>query len=203
MAAAASSSSSSAATATLAAPAAAPAAPPPPPPPPVDKPAHDVVAGAMARAASQSTIHPLDTMKVRMQAGSGSSGGGAASSSSSKAPSLPPRGAAAAQGLERRLSEVRGLYKVSARAPQPAELTAGGAGRCRWAWAVVAPPRALPQELVPPRPGLPLTWLPRLLRLPACPCRAWWGPPRARASSSAPTLPSTPPPSASCASAPS
>jgi hypothetical protein len=35
-----------------------------------DKPAHDVVAGAMARAASQSTIHPLDTMKVRMQAGS-------------------------------------------------------------------------------------------------------------------------------------
>lgn len=39
------------------------------PPPPVDKPAHDVVAGAMARAASQSTIHPLDTMKVRMQAG--------------------------------------------------------------------------------------------------------------------------------------
>ena len=34
-----------------------------------DKPAHDVVAGAMARAASQSTIHPLDTMKVRMQAG--------------------------------------------------------------------------------------------------------------------------------------
>lgn len=41
----------------------------PPPPPSVDKPAHDVVAGAMARAASQSTIHPLDTMKVRMQAG--------------------------------------------------------------------------------------------------------------------------------------
>jgi hypothetical protein len=34
----------------------------------VEKPAHDVVAGAMARAASQSTIHPLDTMKVRMQA---------------------------------------------------------------------------------------------------------------------------------------
>jgi hypothetical protein len=54
---------------------------PPPPPPSGDKPAHDVVAGAMARAASQSTIHPLDTMKVRMQAGglSGallSSGGG-------------------------------------------------------------------------------------------------------------------------------
>lgn len=34
-----------------------------------DKPATDVVAGAVARAASQSTIHPIDTMKVRMQAG--------------------------------------------------------------------------------------------------------------------------------------
>jgi hypothetical protein len=39
-------------------------------PPPVDqKPAMDVVAGATARAASQATIHPIDTMKVRMQAG--------------------------------------------------------------------------------------------------------------------------------------
>lgn len=32
------------------------------------KPASDVIAGALARAASQSTIHPLDTMKVRLQA---------------------------------------------------------------------------------------------------------------------------------------
>ena len=32
------------------------------------KPASDVVAGAVARALSQSTIHPLDTFKVRMQA---------------------------------------------------------------------------------------------------------------------------------------
>eukprot|EP00951_Prasinocladus_malaysianus_P008121 scaffold58683_cov46-Prasinocladus_malaysianus.AAC.2 len=31
------------------------------------KPASDIVAGALARAASQSTIHPLDTLKVRMQ----------------------------------------------------------------------------------------------------------------------------------------
>lgn len=30
------------------------------------KPASDVVAGAVARAASQSTIHPLDTIKVRL-----------------------------------------------------------------------------------------------------------------------------------------
>ncbi len=31
------------------------------------KPASDVLAGAMARAASQSTIHPLDTLKVPSQ----------------------------------------------------------------------------------------------------------------------------------------
>ncbi len=34
-----------------------------------DKPLHDVVAGALARAISQATIHPIDTLKVRMQAG--------------------------------------------------------------------------------------------------------------------------------------
>ena len=48
---------------TSAAPAASPA------PAAADKPAHDVFAGAMARAASQSTIHPLDTYKVRLQTG--------------------------------------------------------------------------------------------------------------------------------------
>eukprot|EP01026_Neomeris_dumetosa_P082996 TRINITY_DN957_c0_g1_i1.p1 TRINITY_DN957_c0_g1~~TRINITY_DN957_c0_g1_i1.p1 ORF type:complete len:354 (-),score=52.75 TRINITY_DN957_c0_g1_i1:1350-2411(-) len=36
------------------------------------KPIQDVIAGAAARAASQSTIHPLDTMKVRMQHRGGS-----------------------------------------------------------------------------------------------------------------------------------
>ncbi len=45
---------------------------PPPPPPPAPKlvdtkPASDVLAGALARAVSQSTIHPLDTLKVRLQ----------------------------------------------------------------------------------------------------------------------------------------
>ncbi len=35
------------------------------------KPASDILAGAVARAASQSTIHPLDTLKVRMQARGG------------------------------------------------------------------------------------------------------------------------------------
>lgn len=34
------------------------------------KPASDVVAGAVARAASQSTIHPIDTLKVRLQTSS-------------------------------------------------------------------------------------------------------------------------------------
>lgn len=55
-----------AATATVSAPTTVNA---PPPPNGAEKPANDVFAGAMARAASQSTIHPLDTMKVRMQAG--------------------------------------------------------------------------------------------------------------------------------------
>ena len=41
----------------------------PPAPPPDQKPVHDVMAGAMARAASQGTIHPLDTLKVQMQVG--------------------------------------------------------------------------------------------------------------------------------------
>lgn len=44
---------------------ATPAAPPPPKIP--LKPASDVFAGALARAASQSTIHPLDTLKVQLQ----------------------------------------------------------------------------------------------------------------------------------------
>ncbi len=35
------------------------------------KPASDVIAGAMARAASQGTIHPLDTLKVQLQSGKG------------------------------------------------------------------------------------------------------------------------------------
>ncbi|EFN52160.1 hypothetical protein CHLNCDRAFT_139333 [Chlorella variabilis] len=89
---------SSSATMVPSAAAVAPPLPPAPPPPQPDhKPANDVVAGAMARAASQSTIHPLDTMKVRMQAG-----GRSGITSSSLPPSLPPRQAAP---LERRLLE--------------------------------------------------------------------------------------------------
>lgn len=40
----------------------------PAPPAAQRKPANDVLAGAVARAASQSTIHPLDTLKVECQA---------------------------------------------------------------------------------------------------------------------------------------
>ena len=36
--------------------------------------ASDIIAGAVARAASQGTIHPLDTLKVRMQAQGGLKG---------------------------------------------------------------------------------------------------------------------------------
>ena len=75
-----------------------------PPPQPDGKPAHDVVAGAVARAASQSTIHPLDTMKVRMQAGN---------INSSKVKVMKVKGpkAPSAVRLERSLVEFRGLYK--------------------------------------------------------------------------------------------
>lgn len=76
------------------------AAPPPKspsPPKPDQKPAHDVVAGAMARAASQSTIHPLDTMKVRMQTG----GNGGPAVAGQQRP----------RGLARGLHEFGGLYK--------------------------------------------------------------------------------------------
>ena len=75
------------------------------------KPASDVLAGALARAASQSTVHPLDTMKVRIQAGStgGSPGTGTGSSGIARAQGLsktgrliPPMGAQqAGQALER------------------------------------------------------------------------------------------------------
>ena len=78
----------------------------PPPPPHTDgKPAHDVVAGAVARAASQSTIHPLDTMKVRMQAGR-----------ATNTPKIEPKPTSGVRlersvRIERGLTEVRGLYK--------------------------------------------------------------------------------------------
>lgn len=89
---------------------------PPPPPPRVDtKPASDVLAGAMARAASQGTIHPLDTLKVRMQ----SQGGTAAKRPLSKiAKLIPPAGADAAataakaqKAVSKAIPKVASLYK--------------------------------------------------------------------------------------------
>lgn len=108
-----------ASSATAVAPTAPPPAPPPPSPPspppqPDQKPAHDVVAGAMARAASQSTIHPLDTMKVRMQAGRAApkpSGGMPKPAGGMPKPTLPPRPASLLVPQKGLLSEVRGLYK--------------------------------------------------------------------------------------------
>jgi len=89
---------------------------PPPPPPRVDtKPASDVLAGAMARAASQGTIHPLDTLKVRMQ----SQGGTAAKRPLSKiAKLIPPAGADAAataakaqKAVSKAIPKVASLYR--------------------------------------------------------------------------------------------
>ncbi|KAF6261240.1 mitochondrial carrier [Scenedesmus sp. NREL 46B-D3] len=78
-----------------------------------DKPAHDVVAGAMARAASQSTIHPLDTMKVRMQAGSmpGKSSQPAAAAAASSGSSAKVGNSSTSLSLQRGLTEVASLYK--------------------------------------------------------------------------------------------
>lgn len=55
---------------------------------PATKPVSDVFAGALARALSQSTIHPLDTLKVRMQA-TGRAGTAAAAA---RPPAVAPAG---------------------------------------------------------------------------------------------------------------
>ena len=62
------------------------------------KPASDIFAGALARAASQSTIHPLDTLKVRLQTRLGNSASRGAAQSLSKIGQLvpPPPATAAA-----------------------------------------------------------------------------------------------------------
>ncbi|MEW5307696.1 MAG: hypothetical protein WDW36_010074 [Sanguina aurantia] len=71
-----------------------------PPAPPSEKTVHDVLAGAMARAASQGTIHPLDTMKVRLQTASRQS------LSASAVPVTPAR-----PSVGHALSELGSLYK--------------------------------------------------------------------------------------------
>lgn len=77
-----------------------------------DRPAHDVVAGAMARAASQSTIHPLDTMKVRMQLGKKHGQSGPTAVASTASPTRPLGGMEGWSGtLQKGLLELASLYK--------------------------------------------------------------------------------------------
>lgn len=56
------------------------------------KPATDVLAGAVARAASQGTIHPLDTLKVRLQTRGGKGLQPPAAHTSKFSKLLPPAG---------------------------------------------------------------------------------------------------------------
>ncbi len=94
------------------------AAAPPPPPPPTKvplKPASDVLCGALARAASQSTIHPLDTLKVRLQA--------RARLGAAPPPSSAPSSAAAALPAAKPASAVS---KIGQLVPPPAGSAPGG-----------------------------------------------------------------------------
>jgi solute carrier family 25 S-adenosylmethionine transporter 26 len=86
------------------------------------KPASDVLAGALARALSQSTIHPLDTLKVRMQARPPPSAAAAAAAAASSAATVkglskfgqlvPPAGAASAgPNFQAMTAGVASLYK--------------------------------------------------------------------------------------------
>jgi len=73
------------------------------------KPATDVLAGALARAASQSTIHPLDTLKVRLQTRAAS----ASSLGVSKFGQLVPPPGAAPPGFDLRAASksLASLYR--------------------------------------------------------------------------------------------
>jgi len=85
------------------------------------KPASDVLAGALARALSQSTIHPLDTLKVRLQTRLPPTAASAAAASTSTAavPGLskfgqlvPPAGAASyGANLQAMTTSLASLYK--------------------------------------------------------------------------------------------
>ena len=102
-----------------------PAHRPLPPPRSGEKPASDVLAGALARAASQSTIHPIDTIKVRMQSGS--------SAGSSKVPQLvtpPLAGAGVRDALGRALPRVASLYSGVVGAASGAGIAIGAYFAC-------------------------------------------------------------------------
>lgn len=92
-------------------------------PKPQLKPASDVLAGALARALSQSTIHPLDTLKVRLQArppptaATAAAGASASSAAAVKGLSkfgqlVPPAGATSAStNFQAMTAGVASLYK--------------------------------------------------------------------------------------------
>jgi hypothetical protein len=88
-------------------------------PKPQLKPASDVLAGALARALSQSTIHPLDTLKVRLQARSLPSAAAATAPSAATVKGLskfgqlvPPAGATSASAnFQAMTAGVASLYK--------------------------------------------------------------------------------------------
>lgn len=91
-------------------------------PKPQLKPASDVLAGALARALSQSTIHPLDTLKVRLQARSLPSAAATAAASAPSAAAVkglskfgqlvPPAGATSASAnIQAMTAGVASLYK--------------------------------------------------------------------------------------------
>lgn len=75
----------------------------------VTKPVSDVVAGALARAASQGTIHPLDTLKVRLQANKGAKLAGGLSKFGQLVP--PPGAGHLSFGLRNLGASVASLYR--------------------------------------------------------------------------------------------
>ena len=87
------------------------------------KPASDVLAGAVARAASQSTVHPLDTLKVRMQAADA-----VAAASSARAASAAARAAASGAASSASSSAVVPLRGIASAAASVRSLYAGVAG---------------------------------------------------------------------------
>ena len=92
------------------------------------KPASDVLAGAVARAASQSTVHPLDTLKVRMQAADAVSGAAAAKAAAKAAAASSPASSAAVvplKGIASAAASVRSLYAGVAGAASGAGLYIG------------------------------------------------------------------------------
>ena len=88
------------------------------------KPASDVLAGALARAGSQSTIHPLDTLKVRLQTSSSS----AAKGISKIGQLVPP--ATRSEKVSNMLCQVKSLYKGVAGAATGAGIALGAYFAC-------------------------------------------------------------------------